>query len=67
MADNCSYGTVVAYIISFRIKERGLEDSSREVDAVEKRVVESVHRLRCAAHSSLIYGLMPVLTEIGST
>ena len=67
MTDDRSNGTVVADIIGLRIEERGLQDGSREVDAIEQRVLEGVYRLRRASHLGLIYRLAPMLTEIGST
>ena len=67
VADDGSNSTVVADIISLWIKEWGLQDGSGEVDAVEQRVVESVHRLRCATHLGLIDGLAPVFTQLGGT
>ena len=59
--------TIVSSVVSLWIEEWWLQDSSREVDAVEEWVVESVNCLWCASHLGLVYRLMPVLAEHRST
>ena len=62
MADDRSDGTIVTDIVGLRIEEWRLQDGSGEVDAVEHRGIEGVHRLRRAGHSGLIYRFTPVFT-----